>query len=58
VARMVPLGSSAYAEVAARFGADVPAERLEDIAARLRPVGAPGGTTDAFLAESRSERDG
>jgi len=58
VARLVPLTSNAYAEVAARFGADIPGERLEDIAARLRPVGAPAGTTDAFLAESRGERDG
>ena len=58
VARLVPLRSNAYGEVAARFGADIPAERLEDIAARLRPVGAPAGTTDAFLAESRGERDG
>jgi prevent-host-death family protein len=58
VARLVPLASNAYAEVAARFGADIPGERLEDIAARLRPVGAPAGTTDAFLAESRGERDG
>jgi hypothetical protein len=55
VARLGPLGSSAYAAVAARFGVDVPAERLEDIAARLQPIGAPGGTTDAFLAESRGE---
>jgi prevent-host-death family protein len=58
VARLVPLGSRPYAEVAARFGTDVPGERLEDIAERLRPIGAPGGTTDAFLAESRDERDG
>lgn len=56
VARLVPLSSNAYAEVAARFGADVPAERIEDVAARLRPPGAPAGTTDAFLAESRSDR--
>lgn len=55
VARLVPLQSNAYGEVATRFGADVPGERLEKIAARLRPAGAPAGTTDAFLAESRGE---
>jgi prevent-host-death family protein len=55
VARLVPLQSNAYAEVATRFGADVPGERLDRIAARLRPAGAPAGTTDAFLAESRGE---
>jgi prevent-host-death family protein len=56
VARLVPLSTNAYAEVAARFGADVPSERLEDIAARLRPPGAPAGTTDEFLDESRGRR--
>lgn len=55
VARLVPLASNAYAEVSARFGTDVPSERLERIAARLHPPGAPAGTTDAFLAESRGE---
>lgn len=53
VARLVPLRSNAYAEVAARFGAYVPSERLQEVAGRLRPIGAPAGTTDAFLAESR-----
>jgi prevent-host-death family protein len=58
VARLVPLGTNAYAEMAARFGADVPTERIGDAAARLHPPGAPAGTTDAFLAESRSDRRG
>jgi prevent-host-death family protein len=58
VARLVPVTSSAYADVAARFGAQVPSERLEEIAARLRPPGAPSGTTDAFLGESRGDRAG
>lgn len=58
VARLVPSPSAAYTELAARFAASVPTERLEDIAARLRPPGAPAGTTDAFLAESRGERTG
>jgi prevent-host-death family protein len=58
VARLVPSHSDAYVEVAARFGADVPAERLEAIAARLRPLGAAAGMTDAFLAEGRGERTG
>jgi len=53
IARLVPIRSSAYAEVAARFGVDVPAEPLDEIAERLRPPGLPAGTTDAFLAESR-----
>jgi len=32
-----------------------PVGRLEDIAARLETPGAPAGTTDAYLAESRRE---
>lgn len=58
VARLVPSRSDAYAVVTARFGATVPAERLEDIASRLRPPGAPAGATDAFLAESRTDYTG
>jgi prevent-host-death family protein len=56
VARIVPSSTDAYAELAARFGASVPIGRIEDIAARLSPPGAPAGTTDAFLAESRDDR--
>ena len=58
VAHLVPSGATAdrYADMAQRFGATVPLERLEDIAARLPPPGAPAGTTDAHLAESRRER--
>jgi prevent-host-death family protein len=57
VARLIPSGASAdrYAELGARFGATIPIGRLEDIAARLEAPGAPAGTTDAFLRESRSE---
>ena len=57
VARLVPAGAVAdrYVELAQRFGATVPMERLEGIAARLTPPGAPAGTTDAYLAESRHE---
>ena len=39
-----------------RYGATVPVETLEVIAARLTPPGAAAGTTDAFLADSRTER--
>ncbi|MBA2504932.1 MAG: type II toxin-antitoxin system prevent-host-death family antitoxin [Thermoleophilaceae bacterium] len=53
VARLVPSTSGLYAEAAARFGASVPGERLDEIARRLDPAGAPAGTTDAFLAEGR-----
>jgi len=55
VARLIPAGASAdrYAELGERFGATIPIGRLEDIAARLKPPGAPAGTTDAYLAESR-----
>jgi prevent-host-death family protein len=56
VARLVPASTDAYAELAAQFGATVPVEPLEAIAARLSPPGAPAGTTDAYLAESREER--
>jgi prevent-host-death family protein len=55
VARLVPVATDAYAELAARFGATVPVEPLEAIAARLSPPGAPAGTTDAFLDESRED---
>ena len=56
VARLVAAGSDEYAELAARFGATVPVDSLEAIAASLAPAEAPAGTTDAFLAESRRER--
>jgi len=56
VARLVPIGVEAYAELAARLGASVPVESLEAIAARLSAPGAPAGTTDAYLADARSER--
>lgn len=57
VARLVPASTDAYAELATQFGASVPRERLEVVAARLAPPGAPAGTTDAFLAEGRAGRD-
>ncbi|HKG38258.1 MAG TPA: type II toxin-antitoxin system prevent-host-death family antitoxin [Conexibacter sp.] len=56
VARIVPSSTDAYADLAARFGVSPPTGRIEDIAARLSPPGAPAGTTDAFLAESRDKR--
>jgi prevent-host-death family protein len=58
VALLVPAGEAAgeHARLAARFGATVPAQRLERVAARLATPGAPAGTTDAFLAEGRAPR--
>jgi prevent-host-death family protein len=58
IARLVPAGDAAdaYASLAADFGATVPVERLEAIAARLPPHAAAAGATDAYLAESRRER--
>jgi prevent-host-death family protein len=59
VARLVPTGASvdAYADLAARFSASIPAERLDTVAARLpERAGMPAGTTDALLAEGRAER--
>lgn len=58
VARLIPAGGAAdgYADLAARLGATVPTERLEDVAARLSPPGAPAGTTDRLLAEDRRDR--
>jgi prevent-host-death family protein len=53
VARLLPAAVGGYAELAATLGASVPLEPLETIAARLSPPGAPAGTTDAFLDESR-----
>ena len=58
VARLIPFTSDAYAELAGRFGASVPIGRLEQVAERLQSPGAPAGTTDAFLAESRGDRMG
>jgi prevent-host-death family protein len=56
VARLVPSSSDAYAELATRFGASPPIGSLEEIARRLSAPGAPAGTTDAYLAESRTDR--
>jgi prevent-host-death family protein len=58
VARLIPSGSGVepYAQLAERYAATVPAGRLEDIAARLKAPGAPSGTTDAYLAETRRPR--
>lgn len=58
VARLSPAddAADAYADAAARFGASVPAARLEDVIARLPERGAPPGTADAILAEGRAER--
>lgn len=57
VARLIPFASDAYADIATRFGASTPTGRLEEVAAQLGAPGLPAGTTDAFLAESRGERD-
>ncbi|HET7044277.1 MAG TPA: type II toxin-antitoxin system prevent-host-death family antitoxin [Gaiellaceae bacterium] len=56
VARLIPSAPDGYAELAERYGATIPTGRLEEIAARLETPGAPAGTTDAFLAESRRDR--
>jgi prevent-host-death family protein len=56
VARLVPADAGAYADLAARFGATVPVEPLETIAARLSLRHSPAGGTDAYLAETRAER--
>jgi prevent-host-death family protein len=58
VAALVPRGTGTedYDDLVTRFGVTVPTESLEVVAARLPYVGAPAGTTDAFLAESRRER--
>ena len=60
VARLIPAGAAAepYADLAERFGATVPVQRLENIAAKLPPRSASAGTTDARLAEGRSDRHG
>ena len=58
VALFVPSGAHAdrHAWLAARFGASVPVARLERVAARLDAPGAPRGTTDAFIEETRAAR--
>ncbi len=58
VARLVPSGPGVdrYADLAERFGATVPRERIEEIAARIGAPGAAAGTADAAVAEGRRER--
>ena len=56
VARLIPSAENPYSVLAASFGASVPHDRLELIAAQLTPPGAPAGTTDAFVAEDRAAR--
>jgi len=56
VARLTPFASDDYAALSRRFGTTTPIGRLEEIAERLKTPGAPAGTTDAFLAESRGTR--
>lgn len=55
VARLVPFAEEPYAELAEKTRATVPTARLEQVAARLRAPGAPAGTTDAFLVETRGD---
>jgi prevent-host-death family protein len=59
VALLVPSGEHAdrHAQLAARYGATVPVARVEQVAARLETPGAPAGTTDEFIAETRAPRD-
>lgn len=58
VARLVPTtsGRGRYSELAARFGASVPRESLEEVLASIETPGLPAGATDAALAEGRRER--
>jgi prevent-host-death family protein len=56
VAQLVPAGVGIYAELADLFGASVPVAPLEEIVAQLPASGAPAGTTDAFLTETRADR--
>lgn len=58
VAHLMPSGPSAdlYADLAQQFGATVPVTCLEEIVARLEAPGAPQGTTDDYLSETRRER--
>ena len=59
VARLIPSGASAddgYAELARKFGATIPVGRLEDLAGELTGRGAPAGTTDAYLEETRRDK--
>jgi prevent-host-death family protein len=60
VARLIPAGAAAepYAALAERFGSTIPVQRLEAIAAKLPQRSSPAGTTDAGLAEGRSDRVG
>ena len=59
VARLIPSGAGAepYVALAEQFGSTVPVQRLESIAATLPPRRSPAGTTDAHLAEGRSDRE-
>jgi len=59
VAKLVPSEEVAgpYAELAEKFDATVPRDRLEDIVARLKLEPTPAGATDTYLAETRAERE-
>jgi death-on-curing protein len=52
------LGAEPYKDLVERFGSAVPVQRLESIAATPPPRSSPAGTTDARLAEGRSDRGG
>ena len=56
VARLVPASSGVYQRLAERYGATVPTARLEDVIAGQDHEPAPAGTTDALLAEGRTDR--
>ncbi|MGI8441045.1 MAG: type II toxin-antitoxin system Phd/YefM family antitoxin [Thermoleophilaceae bacterium] len=58
VARLLPSGPGVdpYARLAEEFGATVPTARLADVAGHSTASGAPSGTTDAYLAETRRGR--
>jgi prevent-host-death family protein len=58
VARLVPADervSPVHAHLAEKYGATVPTQRMSDVLSRLNPPGAAAGTTDAFLAEGRTD---
>ena len=60
VARLVPAAEEGYAELAREYGATIPVEPLPVAARRLlasrKGPGAPAGTTDEYLRETRRER--
>ena len=55
VARLIPITTEGYLELARKYGATIPRGDLVETARHLPRLRFPAGTTDAYLAESRRD---